>query len=214
MPNNKLLVIDTETGGLDSNEQSILSFGAVVLEGGKIIDSIEVFINENPIIATPQALAVNKIDLEWLRKNGISPLAAVTNIAAFVTMHFGRTKAKLGGQNIGFDLGFAKRLWRLVYGDSFMQVWEKLFSHRTHDTMHVLRFLGAAGVLPSAGGDLESAADFLGIDLSDFKRHSARDDARLTAMVLVGLIDYVGNMRVLADKAVDPTWDVEALING
>lgn len=194
MDKNKLMVLDCETGGLDSSLQSILSFGAVILDGAHIVDEMHIFIAEKTIIAMPDALAVNHIDLEWLRANGLLPFDAVKQIATFVGKHFGKSPARIAGQNIAFDIGFLKRLFRLALGATWQHTWERTFHYRTHDTMHVLRFLGTADALPFADGGLDTAADFLGIDRGQFKPHDALDDAKLTAAVLVGLTNYVRDM--------------------
>ena len=190
----KLMVVDTETGGLDASRQSILSFGAVLLDGSVVRDSMQIFIKEPRIYAEPEALAINKIDLKWLRKNGLPPVTAVAEIVQFIGKHFQLNQAVLAGQNIAFDVGFMQRLWRLAYGKEWRKAWEMVFNHRTHDTMHVLRFLGVAGALPFQTGSLQDAARFFNIDPNEFKPHNALDDARLTAMVLVELTEYVGRL--------------------
>lgn len=53
--NVKLLSVDTETGGLDPNVQSILSLGAAVLEDGVVTDTINIWIAESEIVAEPTA---------------------------------------------------------------------------------------------------------------------------------------------------------------
>jgi len=188
------MVVDTETGGLDSTKHPILSFAAVILDGSVIVDELHLFIREPRIHAEPEALAINKIDLKWLKENGESPNVVVPQIVQFVGKHFGTDQAVLAGQNIAFDIGFMQRLFRLAYGRLWLYAWELLFNHRTHDTMHVLRFLGEAHALPFTDGSLHSAARFFNINLDQFKPHDALDDARLTALVLVGLTHHVNNM--------------------
>lgn len=190
----KLMVVDTETGGLDSNKHSILSFGAVVLDDSVVVDSMHIFIKEPRITADPEALLINKIDLKWLRKNGLDPYSAAIEIIKFAGRHFGTRQAILAGQNIAFDVGFMKRLFKLAFHQDWHIVWEKQFNHRTHDTMHVLRFLGDAGALPFTSGGLDDAVRFLNINTSEYTPHNALDDATVTAKVLVGLVQYVNNM--------------------
>jgi DNA polymerase III epsilon subunit-like protein len=59
----KLLVIDTETGGLDASLHSLLELGAVVWKNGTIIAETEIGILENPFVVTATGMAVNRIDL-------------------------------------------------------------------------------------------------------------------------------------------------------
>jgi DNA polymerase III epsilon subunit-like protein len=68
----KMLVIDTETGGLDPDVHSLLSIGAAVWSPGTIVDSIEVFISEDTVAVQPDALRKNHVDLVWLRDHGVA----------------------------------------------------------------------------------------------------------------------------------------------
>lgn len=91
----KLLILDTETGGLDPNINPVFAIGAVVWEDGKVLDEFEVFINELDIpfnnkapAVDWEALVVNKIDLDWLRREGLSPREAHIKFHEFLGKHF------------------------------------------------------------------------------------------------------------------------------
>ncbi len=60
----RLLFIDTETGGLNPNKHSLLSLAMVVWEDMEIIDSQELLINDGKLSVTEEALSINKIDIE------------------------------------------------------------------------------------------------------------------------------------------------------
>jgi DNA polymerase-3 subunit epsilon len=68
----RLLFIDTETGGLDPNKHSLLSLAMVIWEDMEIIDSQEILINDGILSATKEALSINKIDLEKHKQSAIS----------------------------------------------------------------------------------------------------------------------------------------------
>jgi DNA polymerase III epsilon subunit-like protein len=64
MKNKKYLVIDTETGGLDPEKNSILSIAGVLWEPGKTIEPVfDMYVKEHFIDVEPAALKVNKIDM-------------------------------------------------------------------------------------------------------------------------------------------------------
>ena len=183
----KLLVIDTETGGLDPNKNSILSIGGVVLdEGAKPIDEFEFYIKETNIFAEQRALDINKIDLKWLNENGKSPKEVVQSMEYFLSKHYKLKDEKITivGQNVGFDVGFVKRLYRLVEKN-----YEDIFSYRSIDTASILRFLNLAGKINIATGGLGEALDYFGINKE--VKHSALADAKDTAALLSKMLERI-----------------------
>lgn len=184
---NKLVVIDTETGGLDANKVSILSVGAVVLnEKLNVIDKIEIYVKEDEIVAEDRALQINKIDLNWLKINGHNPYNAVLELEYFLSKHFDCSKEHsipVAGHNIGFDINFMKRLYRLAGKD-----YEKTFSHRTLDTSGIINFLNLTGNFECSSSSDKAFAHFK-IVIAEEKRHTALGDALATAELLRGLVD-------------------------
>ncbi len=67
----KLIFLDTETGGINSRVNSLLSVGLVIWEDKKIITKKEFYIKEKEYNVTTQAIEINKIDLNELKKNGL-----------------------------------------------------------------------------------------------------------------------------------------------
>ena len=65
----KLLVIDTETGGLDPSCASILSVAGVVWSDGSLTGSISLLITEPEMLLDPKAIDVNQIDVHQLVAN-------------------------------------------------------------------------------------------------------------------------------------------------
>lgn len=200
MNTTRLLITDTETGGLNPDQHSLLSLAAAVWQDGQVIDSTEIFVCEPTFSVTAKAMEVNGIDLSWLMANGHSPKRAAVKFFAFIAKHFGVPgaiavddvresagstsfeKVVLCGQNIGFDIGFIKRLLALA---GCPQEYERTFSHRTLDIASVIRFLQLAK-FPFKGGSLDDAARVLGCHTAS--RHSASGDVQLTVDVLNRLI--------------------------
>ena len=65
----RILFIDTETGGLDPLEYSLLSIGFVVWCDSKILDSVEILINDGQLRANQKSIEINKINLEEHKAN-------------------------------------------------------------------------------------------------------------------------------------------------
>lgn len=184
----RLFVIDTETGGIDPQTHSILSFAGVVWADGKVQAEFDVQIAEPLFSVTAQAMQINRINLADHAATAVAPAVAAKRLETFLRKHFREelksgAKVALAGHNVGFDIGFLKRLCRL--GEvSF----EQMFSHRSLDTSSVLRFMALAGRADLGGAGLEEALQRFGIDVPEPLRHTALGDARATAALLSELI--------------------------
>lgn len=175
----KILVLDTETGGLSSERNSILSVGAVVYDNFKQTNEIEIYIKEDNINVEKRAMEINKIDLEWLKENGKHPSVAVGLLDKFIDDNFGKDEVALAGHNISFDVGFMKRLYRLA-GKNY----EDRFSHRTLDTAAIIRFLNMTGKTKMKSAKSDEAFAYFNIKIASDKRHTALADAKATAEMI------------------------------
>lgn len=186
----RLLVIDTETGGVDPAKYSILSLAAIVWRPGGEGEACEIFIAEPEIVSEPGALSVNQIDLEWLRTHGEPPNIAVERVQEFLRRAFGvlgdGETVSLVGHNVAFDVGFLRRLYRLGQQD-----FDRVFSHRVVDTASVARFLMLAGRLPIDLASSTKLFEHFGIRFDPKERHSALGDARATGRLLDEMIKLV-----------------------
>jgi DNA polymerase III epsilon subunit-like protein len=187
----KLLVIDTETGGIDPDRHSLLSIALVVWEDRTLKGELEVLLAEPELVVTAKALEINRIDLVSHSRQAVSPAKAMEIVVSFINEHFQREIARgekvvLAGHNIGFDVGFLRRLCRLAGAD-----FERLFSHRVLDTASILRFLSLAGRLPESAAISSNAFAAFNISFDDGERHTALGDAKATALLLTALVTLV-----------------------
>jgi DNA polymerase III subunit epsilon len=187
----KLLVVDTETGGTDPAKHSILTLGAVVWDAGAVGESTEVAVWEHPQpVVVEEAMQINGLQLDELKRRGLPPKEAVIVLDRFLEQHFGAAPARerigLVGHNLGFDVGFLKRLYGLAG-----RAYEDVFSHRGLDTASVIRFLHLAGRLPLANASLDQAIKYFKLEVASNARHTARADALVTAELLNRLLTVV-----------------------
>jgi DNA polymerase-3 subunit epsilon len=186
----RLLVIDTETSGLDPARHSVLALAAVVWDDGRITGSFETHVWEPEMEVDPESLAINQIDLQWLQREGHSPAAAVGAFEAFLDKAFPATKnnekVRLVGHNLGFDLPFLKALYAKAGCE-----YARRFSHRSIDTASILGALIVAGRLglPEAGSS--AAFTYFGIAPATDRRHTALGDAIATAHLLTRLVELL-----------------------
>lgn len=176
-----LIWCDTETGGLDPKTDALLTVGLVFWQDGMIRDETEILIDAAGLRCTEQAMAVNKIDLDWHHDRSISRPQAAQYIAEWCS---GRVRERpwLCGHNLAFDIGFIRPLFT-------PEAWRRTFSHRGIDTMHVLAYLGHAGLIPEGIGKLDQAMQHFGITMSADQRHTALADAKAAAQVYTAMLE-------------------------
>lgn len=178
----KIVFIDTETGGLHPAHHSLLSVGLVEWENGKITQTKEILVDDGELKATEVALAINKIELNSHRKSAISPDEAVQEILSFIGWTSRQQdKVTLAGHNVAFDIRFTRHLF-----ESQKYNFDDYFSHRSIDTSSILHYLYFSGKLSSKIVGSSEAFEHFGIKVHG--RHTALGDAIATAELFNELI--------------------------
>lgn len=184
----RLLFIDTETGGMNPDKHSLLSLAMVIWEDMEIIDSQELLINDGILSVTSEALSVNKIDIEKHKQSAISPSQAIEKILLFIGSHFPeRGKITLAGHNVHFDANFL----RSFFSKNNLK-FNELFSHRIVDTSSILYYLYLAGQIKYKAISSDEAFDYFGIKVEG--RHTAIGDAMATAELFTRLLSLIKNL--------------------
>jgi len=157
---------DFETGGLDSSKHSPLSFAMVFTENEKIVDSWYTQIRQLPLVVTPEAMAVNKLDLN---EKGLT-------FAEFKIEYLKRLKAPniyrnerpmYAGHNCAFDRPWLKRI---------LSGQDDGCHYHCIDTMVLANSLKAYGLIKSKSLKLTDLCNFLGV-VESGEMHNALTDA-------------------------------------
>jgi DNA polymerase-3 subunit epsilon len=180
----KLLIVDTETSGLDPQKNCILSLAAVVYHDGAIEDAVQWPVMDALEEFDPAALAVNGFTHERVLADGISPWGVIRRLEQLLLKHDMRGRVVLAGHNLPFDVGFLQRLYRLANED-----YGKQFMHGGLDTKVAALLLEQAGRLRFDSPSLVDVAAALGIKHNT--AHDALEDALVTAQVLRRLVDRI-----------------------
>jgi DNA polymerase III epsilon subunit-like protein len=171
----KILFVDTETGGVDPLNDSLLSIGLVVWKAFNIIDYKEILINDGVLNVTSEALKINGINLDEHKKHALTSKEAIHELDKFLLSHFRQNeKVTIGGHNVNFDVNFLKTFLLHNKYD-----FHKRFSHRFVDTATILYYLYLSGKLKQKTISSQEAFEFFGIEIKN--RHSALGDAIATA---------------------------------
>lgn len=172
----KILWIDTETGGLDPQNHSLLSVAFVVTdENMEVTDSYEWFIKHKTYSVTAGALAINGISILEHDRNAQEQKEVISEMKEFLKKHFNDDKPHIGGHNVKFDLDFMNTF--LYKNKEYMYKW---FSHRTVDTCVLLRSIYELGALDKEVFSLQDAIKHFGIDTADGEAHVALYDTLAT----------------------------------
>lgn len=182
----KLLFIDTETGGIDSNKHSLLSIGLVVWDSSRsIIDSTEIFIKHKNYIVTATASKINKFEKSEHEKKAMYSKKAIEQMIYFCRNYFDdNLLIPLAGHNTQFDVNFLK-VFLKKNGRSFDQI----FSHRIIDTYSLLRSLYYSGKISDDISSSAQAFNYFNIKVNN--RHSAEGDAIATAQLFSHLLSIL-----------------------
>ena len=99
----RLIVIDTETGGLDAQKNALLSLSALDTLDGEVFTAM---IKPSPEwIVEPEAMRVNGFTLDFLEKHGRAERGVMEDFALWLGE---RRYALLAGCNVAFDIGFLR----------------------------------------------------------------------------------------------------------
>lgn len=185
MEADKILFIDTETGGLDPSVNSLLSMAFVVWRKFKIVAVKEILINDGILNVTEKALEINGIVLEEHKKVAVNPSEAIIMLDQFLDLHFHPDeKITLGGHNINFDVNFIKNFLS-KNGYNF----NRRFSHRYVDTATILYYLYLSNKIAQKAISSQEAFDFFGITVEN--RHTALSDAVATTKLFTILLKKI-----------------------
>jgi len=185
MKADKILFIDTETGGTDPASHSLLSLALVIWKELEVRASIEILVDDGVFNVTERALEINGINLSEHKKKAVSSALALQQFDEFLDIHFSRDeKIILGGHNINFDVNFLNA-FLTRNGYSFQQ----RFSHRFVDTSSILFYLYLTGKIKRKLTASQDAFDYFGITVAG--RHTALGDAFATAQLFSKLVSIL-----------------------
>lgn len=194
----RLVVLDTETGGLDPQVHSLLSVGMWTLDTDTRIlyNPLYFVVREPEIVTVPQAMKVNGLKLEDIERDGLDPHAALHLIRNYCR-ELGDKPTPVG-HNIPFDMVFLSRLVRLTDTTSTGLP----FHYRTVDVPSVLTTMYLAGVLPKDISSSQKALEYFGMERGTV--HNALDDAECTGKVYLKLLGMLCDSNRVLEAALGP----------
>lgn len=184
--NNRLMFVDTETGGTNPQKHTLLSIGLVVWDknDGELY-AAEYSLKHDNYVITKTAQRINHFPQDHNVDGSVMPLEAIDQICELKDLYFSdHTAIPLAGHNTHFDSQFIRKLFE-DHGKSY----EKIFSHRLVDTYSILKFLSDCAIIHD--DVLSSAKAFKYFKINVNGRHTALGDARATMQMYEKLLSLL-----------------------
>lgn len=181
----KLLVIDTETGGLDPRACGLTEVAAVVAEhnGDWNLSIVETFVRiikpTEGLAYEPRALEIQHRTIDDLRSQGQEEYRALSDLSGFLRKHFPNAGKALHfyAHNAPFDLDFLKAAFeRNGYDRSNLP-----FNFMPRCSVQLYRWLADCEGRTIYTAKLESVCGHYRVKLSPEEQHTAAADVLATA---------------------------------
>lgn len=184
----KLVWIDSETTGLDSLQNDILTLSIIIEINGRIEDKLNLEMQPfNYQSITDEALKINGMSVEQIKKFP-QPHEAhkkiVTLFEKYVNRYDKNDKLTPCGYNIGFDVDFLFKLFQKC-GDPYCGSY---LDYHKLDVASLVLFFKIRGLIDIEGYKLVDVCKALNIELN---AHKAEDDIIATRKVFKQLMDKI-----------------------
>jgi DNA polymerase III subunit epsilon len=168
----EVVVFDTETTGLNTKKDAVLSIGAVIVKGDKILtsQSFEVFLKPS------YAISVESIKIHHIRpcdlEHAIEPLEGVKKFLDFIG------NRPLVGYYLEFDVAMMNRL---------IKPWLGITLPNKQTEVSGIYFDKKIARIPQGNIDLRFDTILRDLNIPRMGQHNALNDAIMTAMVYIKL---------------------------
>lgn len=181
METDNIIVIDTETTGLDAKINQVVELALVPMDQTKGDLHLYVYapsFDSHPWDPFAAAIYSDNDHLRPTISNQVSTREACVEIVSYIRHNFKKGKPILAGQNVAFDIKFLEAMFS-PHILSFIE-------YHSIDTFSLLRAGELLGFVPSSVKSLSSALQWA--EVTNPNPHTAIGDARSTRDLLAHLI--------------------------
>ena len=186
----KYICIDTETSGLDSIKNNLLTACFIILDKHlNEIDRLNISIKHDEYSISVKALEINKIDLikHHNNLNTVDIINGNKNLINFLKKNKGRYRLTPIFHNAIFDIGFIQSSGLLI-----KEEYDIYFSYNAIDTITIAQFLKICNKLPENQSlSLTSLTEYNGLINNSSNFHTAEYDTEMTISLLKKFIQVV-----------------------
>lgn len=187
--NKTLFVLDTETGGIDLNVNSLMEIGGVVLRDGEIIDTYSSLIKSpnEKYNCSDFARKLHGISDEAANKYGKLPNLIIQDLVKIRNLHFNGSPMTIVAHNAAFDIGFVKKMFADYANET--ENFDNVFARNSIDTATMALILRLQDKLPFDRCSLDNILQFYDIKTDKGTRHSALNDCFQTTKAFLRMFD-------------------------
>lgn len=195
---NPVLVIDTETGGFNPEEDALCSVSVMLVDGSH---EMTWFIRPYEKNYNEQALRVNGLNKTFLEDQGVYLEDFALYLIEYCNKHFGKDNYGLIqflGHNVAFDIGFIKEAFNndldIIKNNKEFK-YKDLFHYHFKDSMILANCLKDINVIPiSQSISLKSLYEYLFKEDEVSKQaHSSLADALMSLQCYSKMLDIIKN---------------------
>ena len=202
--NNTLLILDTETGGVDPTCASLMEIACIVLKDFKIVYKYNAFVKSKngKYVCNDFARKLHKITNEMLEENGKYPIEIMQELKNIKDKYFNGEPMTIVAHNSQFDISFLKQMFK--NGGEILSStltnseldFNKIFARNCIDTATMALILRLQKKLPFDRCSLDNILNFYNITSTEPKRHSALFDCTQTAKAFLVMYKHLSNKKV------------------
>lgn len=196
--NDTYFVLDTETGGLNPQEHSLMEIAGVIVKGDKIIYEYSTLVKSRngKYSCGEYARKLHGISDTDCEEQGKYPHEIIKNLLEIKRIFFGDSPMTIVAHNTAFDISFVKEMFNKEFGSLRNKpIYEKLksidydalFARNAIDTATMALILRSFNKLPFDRCSLDNILKFYNLEVPQEKRHTALGDARQTALAFIAM---------------------------
>lgn len=203
--NNTLLILDTETGGVDANRDSLMEIACIVLKDNKIVKEYSSLVKSptGKYVCNDFARKLHGITNQAIEENGKLPIDIIIDLKEIKDIYFEGEPMTIVAHNAAFDISFVKKMFA-DNGQELLSIstdneldYNNIFSRNAIDTATMALLLRLQNKLPFDRCSLDNILKCYNIETDKNARHSALYDARQTAQAFLCMFNELSGKKML-----------------
>lgn len=181
--NTRVIIFDTESTGLNTDEDDIIQIAAIEVINGKINSEFEVYINTNKDLTESEK--VHHISKEFLIEHGVNAKEGLKMFVEFIN----KSNTSLIAHNLSYDYEILKLNLKKYLNFDLDQIELKYF-----DTLKITKLV----YYNLSSYKLEDLIKQL--DIEGVNSHNALDDVKATVNLIVKIIPIISKKAIVIEK--------------
>lgn len=203
--NNTLLILDTETGGVDANRDSLMEIACIVLKDNKVVKEYSSLVKSpnGKYVCNDFARKLHGISNEQIEENGKLPIDIIIDLKEIKDIYFDGEPMTIVAHNAAFDISFVKKMFADNGQDLFSIStnnefdYNNIFSRNAIDTATMALVLRLQNKLPFDRCSLDNILKFYQIQVDKNARHTALYDAKQTTQAFLCMFNELSGKKML-----------------